>query len=141
VPVIPLFALGLAVRVARGRGLARWTPGLLAIGLGLLVFMSLEPAETRMVNGRDEPTRVWTALQGTRPVDAFLPHLARRAGPDWLAASLLASFLCGLLVLDALALRSDRVDALFRGLALPVGLVVVGASLLEALRLFGGSGP
>jgi hypothetical protein len=141
VPLTPLLALGLALLLARGRGLARWAPALLALSFGLMVFMSLEPEETRMVNGRDEPTRVWTALGGIESLDRYLPHLARRAGPDWLAAGLLMALCTGLLILDSLASRSDRVDRLFRGLLFPIGLALAGASTLVGLRALFGAPP
>lgn len=125
VPLLPILAVALALRVAEpARGLARWRVTLLALGLGLAAFMVADPARLLLLNRGNRPTRVWSALSGDTPVERYLPSLTlpdpaeARVALLWLAAFL------AVLALDHLARRHDRVDGWFRGLALPVLLLL-----------------
>jgi hypothetical protein len=131
VPLVPVLGVALAVRVnGEPRGLARWRWPLLALSFALAVFMAWEPRETMMLNGRDQPPRVWEALQGSVSPGRYLPRLSSRLGstaPPWRppeaekrVAVLWVGALGALLVLDRLARRRDDVDRWFRGLALPL---------------------
>jgi len=135
VPLVPVLGIALALRVSgEPRGLARWRWPLLAGGLALAVFMTWEPTETMMLNGRDQPPRVWEALKGSVSPGRYLPHLSSRLGstePPWrppLAEKRVAlvwvAVLGTLLVLDGLARRRAGVDRWFRGLTLPLAALL-----------------
>ncbi len=121
VPLVPILAVALALRVAEpARGLARWRVALLTLGLGLAAFMVAEPGRLLLLNRGNRPTRVWSALSGDTPVERYLPSLALPDPAEARVALLwLAGFLA-VLALDHLAKRHDRIDGWFRGLALPV---------------------
>lgn len=125
VPVVPLLAVALAVRaVGPPRGLVRWRWTLLGLGTGLGLFMAARPGELMLLNRGDRPTRVWEALSGETSVARYLPSLVQpdaiemRVALVWVVAVTVA------LVLDRLARTRDRVDGWFRGLGLPVGLML-----------------
>jgi hypothetical protein len=132
IPLVPLLALAVAARLqaAPGRGLARWRWALVAAGLALAVLMFWEPRAMRMINGRDGPPRVYELLAGEVSLSRYLPLLSTRAGraaPPWeppateaWVAGVWLGALGVLLALDRLARTRDRVDAWFRGLALPL---------------------
>jgi hypothetical protein len=134
VPLVPVLALAVAARLAAapGRGLARWRWGLVAAGLGLALLMFAEPRQMRMVNGRHGPPQVFELLAGEVSVSRYLPFPTSRAGstaPPWepppseaRVTAVWVAALGLLLLLDRLAHRRDRVDRLFRGVALPLAL-------------------
>jgi hypothetical protein len=140
IPLVPVLALAAAARLsaAPGRGLARWRWALVAVGFVLALLMFAEPRAMRMVNGRDGPPRVYELLGGDVTLSRYLPLLSTRAGrvaPPWeppasepWVAGVWVAALGVLLVLDRLARSRDRVDGLFRGLALPL-LLFLAVSL------------
>jgi hypothetical protein len=132
--LLPTLAVALALRLthAPGRGLARWRYALLAAGLGLALFMFHEPREMRVVNDRNGPPAVFAVLAGEVPLSRYLPFPSSRAGstePPWEPpaseagmAALWVGAIALLLALDRAAVRSDRVDRWFTGLALPLAV-------------------
>jgi hypothetical protein len=128
---VPLLSLAAAARLAASRaGLARWRWALAGLGVATTVAMTVRPEALLLLNRGDRPTRLWTALAGDRPLEAYLPSLVAstpgnvRVALVWLAA------LVTLLGLDVMARRRARVDRLFGGLGLPlVLLILVGAAV------------
>jgi hypothetical protein len=131
VPLVPLLALAVAVAVQRpARGIVHWRLGLLGFGLALAVFAISRPEERLLLNRAGRPTRVWAALSTDTPLERYLPSLTRPDPIEDRVAIVWGLALLVLLVLDRLAQRRDRVDAWFRGLALPVVLLLgVGAGV------------
>jgi hypothetical protein len=137
VPAVPVLAVAAAVRVARRptSGLVRWRWPLVGAGVALALLMSAEPREMRMINTRDGPLMALELLDGEASPARYLARLTSRRGTErppwrppvaevrvalvWVAAILL------LAVLDRLARGRERVDRAFRGLALPVGLLLL----------------
>ena len=125
VPLVPLFGLAMAARVAASRtGLARWRWPLLLLGAATTIGMTIRPGALLLLNRGDRPTRLWEALSGERPIGIYLPSLVS-AAPDevrvtivWLVA------LAILLGLDVAARRRERIDRLFGGLGLPIVLLL-----------------
>jgi len=136
---VPLLAVLAALRYAEHgpsrRGLARWAVPLLAAGLALTLFLFAAPERKLHVQGRDSEPRAWSALAGDVSLARYLPRMARPADPeaptpDAPAAEKRVAIvwgvaLLGLLALDRLAARSDRVDRAFRGVTLPAGLFLL----------------
>ncbi len=132
--LLPTLGVALALRLthAPGRGLARWRIALLAAGLGLALFMFHEPREMRMVNNRNAPPAVFDVLAGDVTLSRYLPFPSSRAGstaPPWEPpaseagmAALWVAAIALVLALDRAAVRSDRVDRWFAGLALPMAV-------------------
>ncbi len=139
VSAVPVLALLVAMRVAEHgpsrRGLGRWATPLLLGGLGLAVFAFASPERKLHVQGRESVSRAWAALAGDVSVARYLPRLAKpadpaavrpEAAPDERRVAIVWCLALGtLLALDRLAVRRDRVDRLFRSLALPLGLFLV----------------
>jgi hypothetical protein len=134
VPLVPLLAVTMAARLRESeRGLARWRWSLLALGFGLTFFMSARPAALLMLNRGDRPTRLWAALSGETPVERVLPSLAANSATDQRIAILWIGAIVVLLALDVTARRRERVDeALFRGLGLPLLLLLALVALVDA---------
>jgi hypothetical protein len=141
VPLVPLLATAAALRLsaAPGRGLARWRWGLVAAGLALAVVMFAEPRAMRMVNGRDgSPPGALETLRGEASPARYLPYLSSRTGsvaPPWeppaseaRVAAVWVAAVGLVLLLDRAARSRERVDRLFRGLALPI-LLFLAVSL------------
>jgi hypothetical protein len=132
IPLVPVLAPAVAARLAAapGRGLARWRWTLVAAGLGLGLLMFAEPRAMRMVNGRLGPPQVFELVGGEVSPSRYLPFPSSRAGstaPPWeppaseaRVMAVWVAALAALLLLDRLACSRDRVDAWFRGLALPI---------------------
>jgi hypothetical protein len=134
VPLVPLLGAALAVRAAAPdppRGLVRWRGALLALGFGLGVFMAARPGELMLVNRGDRPTRVWEALSGDVPVGRYLPSLVLADPAEMRVALVWAAATVGLIALDHLARRRDRVDGWFRSVGLPVLLLGAAGALVD----------
>ncbi len=126
VPLLPLLALAVAVRAAGpASGLWRWRFTLLGLGLSLFWWMTREPGRLLLVNRGARPTRVWASLSGETPVGRYLPSLVAGEAEDWKVASVWLVALLVLLVLDRLARHRAGIDAWFRGLGLPVVLLLL----------------
>jgi hypothetical protein len=137
IPLVPMLAVAAAVRVAirPTHGLARWRWPLVAAGVSLALLMSVEPREMRTINTRDGPLMALELLDGEVSPARYLPRLTSRRGterPPWrppvaeVRVSLVwAGALLLLLALDRRARSSKRWDQAFRGLALPVGLLLL----------------
>lgn len=136
---VPLLALLVALRLseprAAGRGLARWSPALIALGFALLLFGFATPERKLHVQGRNSEPRAWSALAGEVPLTRYLPRMARPADPaaetpdapsdEQRVAAVWGAALLALLILDRIAVRHHRVDRAFRSLALPLGLFLL----------------
>jgi hypothetical protein len=132
VPLVPVLAIAAALRMAESeRGLARWAWPLASLGLGLALFATARPGALLLLNRGDRPTRLWSALSGTAPVERYLPSLVGGSGEDWRVAGLWLATLAVLLAVDRLALRRAGVDRLFRGLGLPLCLLLVVSLLVD----------
>jgi hypothetical protein len=132
VPLVPLLALPIALRCARGDGLARWRWTLAGLGLALTLFAVVSPGDLRLLNRADRPTRLWTALS-PEGVDAgrYLPSLVAGDPAEDRVAVVWAVAFAGLLALDAASRRSPRVDRLFAGTALPVVLLLMTGAAID----------
>ena len=125
VPLVPFLAAGLALRLAEPqRGVARWRVPLLAFGFGLAVYMAADPGRLLLLNRGNRPTRVWAALSGGTPAGRYLPSLTLPDAAEWRVAALWIAALLALLLLDRLGRNRDRIDGWFRGLALPLLLLL-----------------
>jgi hypothetical protein len=126
VPLVPVLAAALALRVARsGAGLRRWLPGLWLVGAMLAAFLVAEPAARLLLNRANRPTRLWVALsEGTRIAD-YLPTLTHASAREARLAAIWIAAIGLLLVLDRLAATRPRVDCAFSSFALAVAAVVV----------------
>src|SRR6266702_565486 len=129
VPLVPVLAAALALRAAQPvRGLARWRGPLLALGGALAGFMAADPGGLMLLNRGNRPTRVWAELSGETPIGCYLPALTLPDPAEWRVALLWVLALGTLVALDRLARHRDRIDEWFRGLVLPVLLLLaVGA--------------
>ncbi len=137
VPLVPVLAVAAAVRVTLRppSGLARWRWPLVGAGVALALLMSAEPREMRMINTRDGPLMALELLDGEASPARYLPRLTSRRGterPPWRppvaevrVALVWAAALLLLFGLDRLARTRERVDRAFRGLALPIGLLLL----------------
>ncbi len=126
VPLVPLLGVLAALRVAAGvTGLARWRSVLAALGVAYVLFVSFEPGRLLLVNRGSRPTRLWEALSPSPgQVAHYLPSLVAAQPDDWRTAVVWLAALAVLLALDLLAARGRRIDAWFRGLALPTILLL-----------------
>lgn len=125
VPAVPLLAGCLAARAAESpKGLLRWRWALLGLGFGLALFMSVHPGELLLLNRGDRPTRVWAVLSGAAPVGRYLPSLVSVDPAEGRVALLWAAGLALLIILDRAALVREGIDRLFRGLGLPLLLLL-----------------
>ena len=143
VPLVPVLALALAARVSRRPtfGLARWRWPLAASGIVVALLMSVEPREMRMIHTRDGDLRVFDSLAGQVSPARYLPRLTSRLGterPPWRppvaeerVALVWAAALLALLGLDRLARSRERLDRAFRGIALPLSLLLLVTVLVD----------
>lgn len=137
VPLVPVLAVAAACRISQRAtfGLARWRWPLVATGFAVALLMSVEPREMRMIHTRDGDLRAFDLLAGDVSPSRYLPRLTSRLGtdrPPWRppvaevhVALVWAAALLGLITLDRLSRRRPRLDQAFRGLTLPVGLVLL----------------
>jgi len=131
VPLVPFLGLGLAQRAVAGRGMVRWFLPLLGLGLALATFMVARPPDLLLLNRRDNPTHVWAALSEATPVGRYLPSLVSsspeelRVAAVWIGAILLT------LILDQAARRQEGIDRLFKGLGLPLVLLLLIGLLVD----------
>ncbi len=126
VPLVPVLALALAARVAVSRtGLARWRWPLALLGIATTIGMTIRPGALLLLNRGDRPTRLWAALSGERPIGTYLPSLVSASSDEWRVALVWLAALALLLGLDVAARRRERIDRLFRGLGLPIVLLLV----------------
>jgi hypothetical protein len=134
VPLVPVLAVALALRLAAGAsGLVRWRWSLLGMGLALAVFMAARPPDLLMLNRGPRPTRVWTALSGDRAVGGYLPSLVGGAPRDARVSAIWVGALCLLLGLDAAARPGRTIDRLFKGLGLPAAWLLVTACSVDVM--------
>ena len=137
VPLVPVLAVAAAARVSDRptHGLARWRWTLLLAGYGLALLMSAEPRAMRMVHTRDGELHALELVRGDVSPARYLPRLTSRRGsdaPPWqppaaeVRVALVWAAAIGLLLgLDRLSRARPRLDAAFRGLALPLALLLV----------------
>jgi hypothetical protein len=125
VPLVPVLALALAARVALSRtGLARWRWPLVWLGIFTTIGMTIRPGALLLLNRGDRPTRLWAALSGERPLGTYLPSLVSASPDEWRVALVWLAALALLLGLDVAARGRERIDRLFRGLGLPIVLLL-----------------
>ena len=143
VPMLPLLASTLALRLARSRhGLARWLPGLLAAGFALSAVAVAEPGARLLLNRANRPPRLWAALSGEVAIGDYLPSLTHASERDALIALVWLAALGLLLVLDRLALNRPRVDRAFSSFSAAMALLlVIGAVIDLGLRAPARSAP
>jgi hypothetical protein len=132
VPLVPFLGVAAAARMAGPiRGLARWRWVLSGLGLCLLAFVTYDPGRLLLVNRGSRPTRLWEALSDGTPAAHYLPSLVAGAPDDWRVAAVWLGALGLLLVLDYLARRRGAFDRLFRGLGLPLCLLLLVGVLVD----------
>jgi len=125
VPLVPVLALALAARVALSRtGLARWRWPLTLLGVATTIGMTIRPGALLLLNRGDRPTRLWAALSGDRPIATYLPSLVSASPDEWRVAFVWLIALAVLLGLDVAARGRHGIDRLFRGLGLPLVLML-----------------
>jgi len=131
VPMLPLLAVAVAMRVALGRdGLVRWWPGLLLVGASLAAVAVADPGARLLLNRGNRPTRLWLALSDHVPLVDYLPSLTHASARDTHVAFVWIAALGLLLVCDRLARSRARVDGLFRSFLVPVvALLLIGATI------------
>jgi hypothetical protein len=130
VPLLPLLGTALAARAAAGpKGLVRWRAGLIGLGLALFLFMVWRPEERLLLNHSDRPTRVWSAL--SEPLGRYLPSLVSGDPSELKVALVWVVALSVLLILDWRARRTEAVDRLFRGVGLPLVLLLLAGEAVD----------
>ena len=131
VPLLPIAAAVAATR-AEGPGLARWRWALAAVGIALALAAVRDPGALLLLNRGDRPTRLWTALS---PADAdagrYLPSLVAGGKEETRVAIVWGLVLAALLVLDARARQSPRVDRWFTGTGLPLVLLLAAGAAVD----------
>ena len=153
VPLVPVLALAAAARVGQRPtfGLARWRWPLAVAGVALAFMMSVEPLEMRMIHTRDSALRALDMLGGDVSPARYLPRLTSRLGseqPPWRppvaeerVALVWAAALLALGLLDRLARSRERLDRAFRGIALPLVLLLLVTVLVDYWARAPGTGP
>jgi hypothetical protein len=136
VPAVPLLAAAVGALVAGepARGLARWRWSLLGLSWALAAFMVARPVDRLLLNRGDRPTRVWDALAaGEATLGRYLPSLVSADAAEWRVAVMWLAMLGLLALLQQAAQRSERIDAAFRTLSLPLGLFLALAALADLI--------
>jgi hypothetical protein len=95
--------------------------------------MVARPEERQLLNRRDNPTRVWTALSPAQGPDLnrYLPSLVGASPADPRVAAVWALAIAVLLALDAAARRRRGLERLFSGLGLPLLLLLSVGLLID----------
>lgn len=125
VPLVPMLAVVLALRATGPRrGLLRWRTALLTLGAGLVLLAAFEPGRLLLISRANVAPRLWEALAGEASPAAYLPSLTRPDPAEGRVTALWVVALLVLLALDRLALTHERIDQLFRGLGLPLVLLL-----------------
>jgi hypothetical protein len=125
VPLVPTLAVLAACRLAASRaGLARWAWPLVALGWSLAFYMTADPGRLLLLNRGDRPTRVWESLSVDTAIARYLPSLAPGDTGDVRVTLLWCLALAAVLAVDRAAMRHERADRAFRGLALPLLLLL-----------------
>jgi hypothetical protein len=101
------------------------------MGLALSVFVVSRGEERLLLTHGDRPPRVLEALSGEVSLSRYVPSLVSADAADVRVGLLWGAVLALLLVLDRVALKSDRADALFRGLGLPLMLLLGLGALVD----------
>ena len=94
--------------------------------------MTVRPAALLLLNRGDRPTRLWAALSGERPIATYLPSLVSATSDEWRVAFVWLTALAVVLSLDVAARRQERIDRLFRGLGLPIVLMLAIGVAIDA---------
>lgn len=129
VPLIPLLAVLLALRLAASAsGLARWRWPLFAGGVALAAYGLWNADRLLVLNTKDEPPRVLEAIGGEVGAARYLPKLTDPTREEQRVGAVWGVTVLGLLALDAAARRREPVDRWFRGLGLPVVLLLLVGS-------------
>jgi hypothetical protein len=128
VPLVPLLAVLVAVRATRDdgppRGLLRWRAALLSVGFAIVAYTTVDPGRLMLLNRRNRPTRLWTALSGEGDIGRYLPSLTHPDGAEIRVAALWLVALVVLLALDAASRPWARANQSFGGVGLPVALLL-----------------
>jgi hypothetical protein len=126
VPMVPLLGMALALRMTgEPRGVARWGVPLLLIGYLWVPLAVWHPAELFVVHAKHDLPRLFTWLFGENVAAHFLPGFTIAGDRDpWPRVVWSAAFVA-VLALDALALRYEGIDRLFRSLFFPLGLALL----------------
>ena len=132
VPAVPFLGVAMAAGVGgAARGLARWRWVLLGLGLWGLLFAIQDPGRLLLVNRGARPSRLWAAVSREVPVGRYLPSLVSGTPEEWRVAWVWLAALAVLLGLDRLAQRREAADRLFRGMGLPVVLMLAVGILVD----------
>jgi hypothetical protein len=133
VPAVPVLASLVALRLAvePERGLARWTPALLALGFAWALLLTAWPSSTWLLNVKEHPPLVWSWLTDPDWAARYLPNYTSLARVDERVAMSWASALVVLLGLDAAARRSRFVDGLFAGPGLALAVMLVTGLVID----------
>lgn len=133
VPAMPVLAVLAAFRLSDrpATGLARWRGALVATSVFIVVATVRDPGQLMLLNRADRPTRLWSALDPSGEGARYLPSLVAARPDDDRVALVWALAIAALVALDIAARARPRVDALFRGTALPVTLWLVVAAAVD----------
>jgi hypothetical protein len=134
VPIVPLLAalVGLHATLER-RGLARWRSGLVLASYALAAFAVARPEDRLLLNRADRPTRLWDALagEGGTSLGRYLPSMVSASAEEWRVAGVWLAGIALFLGLHAAARRSDRMNAAFGGLSLPLLVLLAATALID----------
>jgi hypothetical protein len=129
VPLLGVLGPLVALRAARDpgvtRGVLRWRAALVAAGYAIAAITIYDPGRLMLLNRRNRPTRLWTALSGEGDVGRYLPSLTH---PDTAESRVAVLWLVALglvLLLDAVSGSRGWADRAFRGIGLPVALFLL----------------
>lgn len=140
-PLAPLLALLVALRGADVRGLARWRFALAALGLALTALVVADPGALLLLNRADRPTRLWAALSGDGDAGRYLPSLVAGDPAEDRVAMVWAAAIAVVLLLDALARRTPRIDRLFAGTGLPIVVLLSAGAMVDLWARHGQTAP
>jgi hypothetical protein len=125
VPLVPTLAVAVALRATGPpRGLLRWRTALFTLGASLVFLAAFDPGRLLLLSRANVAPRLWEALAGGASPAAYLPSLTRPDPAEWRVAALWVMTLLVLLALDHLARTREPLDRLFRGLGLPLVLLL-----------------